>query len=74
MGFTIRGNRIVEIDVQRDPERLKRLDLTVGKGVICRATSLRGIAERSKSEAKLNVHSSKSGENKFSNLFSCSKS
>ena len=31
MGFTIRGNRIVEIDVLRDPVRLSRLDLTVIK-------------------------------------------
>lgn len=29
MGFTIRGNRIVEIDVMRDPARLSRLDLSV---------------------------------------------
>jgi hypothetical protein len=29
MGFTIRGNTIVEIDVMRDPARLSRLDLTV---------------------------------------------
>jgi RNA polymerase sigma-70 factor (ECF subfamily) len=29
MGFTIKGNRIVEIDVLRDPARLSRLDLTV---------------------------------------------
>lgn len=29
MGFTIRGNRIVEIDVLRDPARLSRLNLTV---------------------------------------------
>jgi RNA polymerase sigma-70 factor (ECF subfamily) len=27
MGFTIRGNRIVEIDVLRDPARLSRLDM-----------------------------------------------
>jgi hypothetical protein len=32
MGFTIRGNKIVEIDVLRDPARLSRLDLTVFKG------------------------------------------
>jgi RNA polymerase sigma factor (sigma-70 family) len=31
MGFTVRGNRIVEIDVLRDPARLSRLDLTVLK-------------------------------------------
>jgi RNA polymerase sigma factor (sigma-70 family) len=29
MGFTIRGHRIVAIDVLRDPARLSRLDLTV---------------------------------------------
>jgi RNA polymerase sigma-70 factor (ECF subfamily) len=29
MGFTIRGNRIVEIDVLRDPARLSRLDMTL---------------------------------------------
>lgn len=29
MGFTIRGGRIVEIDVLADPERLGRLDLGV---------------------------------------------
>jgi len=32
MGFTIRGNRIVEIDILRDPARLSRLDLTLLKG------------------------------------------
>jgi RNA polymerase sigma factor (sigma-70 family) len=31
MAFTIRGNRIVEIDVLRDPARLSKLDLTVLK-------------------------------------------
>jgi len=29
MGFTVRGGRIVEIDVLSDPARLSRLDLTV---------------------------------------------
>jgi hypothetical protein len=29
MGFTVRGSRIVEIDVLGDPARLSRLDLTV---------------------------------------------
>jgi RNA polymerase sigma-70 factor (ECF subfamily) len=29
MGFTVRAGRIVEIDVLADPERLRRLDLTV---------------------------------------------
>jgi RNA polymerase sigma-70 factor (ECF subfamily) len=29
MGFTVRGSRIVEIDVLADPDRLGRLDLTV---------------------------------------------
>lgn len=29
MGFTVRNERIVEIDVLADPERLRRLDLTV---------------------------------------------
>jgi RNA polymerase sigma factor (sigma-70 family) len=28
-GFTIRGGRIVEIDILADPERLRRLDLTI---------------------------------------------
>jgi RNA polymerase sigma-70 factor (ECF subfamily) len=28
MGFIVKGNRIVEIDVFRDPERLRRLDVT----------------------------------------------
>ena len=28
MGFTVRGDRIVEINVLRDPARLSRLDLT----------------------------------------------
>jgi RNA polymerase sigma factor (sigma-70 family) len=32
MAFTIRGNRIVEIDVLRDPVRLSKLDLTLLKG------------------------------------------
>jgi RNA polymerase sigma-70 factor (ECF subfamily) len=32
MGFTIRGNSIVEIDVMRDPARLNRLDLTALEG------------------------------------------
>jgi RNA polymerase sigma factor (sigma-70 family) len=31
MGFTVRGGRIVEIDVLRDRDRLSRLDLTVFK-------------------------------------------
>jgi RNA polymerase sigma-70 factor (ECF subfamily) len=29
MGFTVRGGKIVEIDVLADPERLGRLDLAV---------------------------------------------
>jgi RNA polymerase sigma-70 factor (ECF subfamily) len=29
LGVTIRGGKIVEIDVLADPERLRRLDLTV---------------------------------------------
>lgn len=29
MGFIVRGNKIVEIDVLRDPARLSRLDLTI---------------------------------------------
>jgi hypothetical protein len=29
MGFTIRGGRIVAIDILADPERLRRLDLAV---------------------------------------------
>jgi RNA polymerase sigma factor (sigma-70 family) len=29
MGFTVRGRRIAEIDILADPERLRRLDLTV---------------------------------------------
>jgi RNA polymerase sigma-70 factor, ECF subfamily len=29
LGFTVTGGRIVEIDVVADPERLRRLDLTV---------------------------------------------
>src|ERR1700733_383671 len=32
MGFTVRGGRIVEIDVLRDPARLSRLDLTILQG------------------------------------------
>lgn len=32
MGFTIRGNGIVEINVLRDPTRLSKLDLTLLKG------------------------------------------
>jgi RNA polymerase sigma-70 factor (ECF subfamily) len=28
-GFTVRGGRIVEIDILADPERLRRLDLTI---------------------------------------------
>jgi RNA polymerase sigma-70 factor (ECF subfamily) len=32
MGFTIRGVKIVEIDILADPERLRRLDLTVLDG------------------------------------------
>jgi RNA polymerase sigma-70 factor (ECF subfamily) len=31
MGFTVRGNRIVEIDVLGGPERLRQLDLTIVK-------------------------------------------
>jgi hypothetical protein len=27
-GFTIRGGKIVEIDILADPERLRRIDLT----------------------------------------------
>ncbi len=27
MGFTVRGGKIVEIDVLADPERLRRIDL-----------------------------------------------
>ena len=29
LGFTIRGERILEIDILADPERLLRLDLSV---------------------------------------------
>jgi hypothetical protein len=29
MGFTISGGKVVQIDVMADPERLRRLDLTV---------------------------------------------
>jgi RNA polymerase sigma-70 factor (ECF subfamily) len=29
VGFTVRGGRIVQIDILADPERLRRLDLTV---------------------------------------------
>ena len=29
MGFTVRGGKIVEIDVIADPERLSRLDLAL---------------------------------------------
>jgi RNA polymerase sigma-70 factor (ECF subfamily) len=29
MSFTVRGGKIVEIDVLADPERLSRLDLAV---------------------------------------------
>jgi hypothetical protein len=29
LGFTVRGGKIVEIDILADPERLSRLDLTV---------------------------------------------
>jgi RNA polymerase sigma-70 factor (ECF subfamily) len=29
MGLTVRGGRIVEMDILADPERLHRLDLTV---------------------------------------------
>jgi ketosteroid isomerase-like protein len=29
VGFTVRGGRIVEIDILADPERLRRLDLAV---------------------------------------------
>ncbi len=32
MAFTIRGGKIVEIDILRDPERLSQLDLTVLDG------------------------------------------
>lgn len=28
-GVTVRGGRIVEIDILADPERLRRLDLTI---------------------------------------------
>jgi RNA polymerase sigma-70 factor (ECF subfamily) len=28
MAFTVRGGKIVEIDILRDPERLSQLDLT----------------------------------------------
>jgi RNA polymerase sigma-70 factor (ECF subfamily) len=28
-GFTVRGGTIVEIDILADPERLRRLDLTI---------------------------------------------
>jgi hypothetical protein len=28
LGFTVRGDKIVEMDVVVDPERLRRLDLT----------------------------------------------
>ena len=31
-GFTIRGGRIVEIDILADPERLRKLDLTILEG------------------------------------------
>jgi RNA polymerase sigma-70 factor (ECF subfamily) len=31
-GFTIRGGRVVEIDILADPERLRRLDLTILDG------------------------------------------
>jgi RNA polymerase sigma-70 factor (ECF subfamily) len=31
MGFTVRGGKIVEIDILTDPERLRRLDLAVLK-------------------------------------------
>ena len=31
-GFTIRGGRIVEIDILADPERLRRMDLTILEG------------------------------------------
>jgi hypothetical protein len=32
LGFTIRGNRIVEINVLRNPTRLSKLDLALLKG------------------------------------------
>jgi RNA polymerase sigma-70 factor (ECF subfamily) len=32
MAFTVRGGRIVEIDVLADPERIGRLDLSVLDG------------------------------------------
>jgi RNA polymerase sigma-70 factor (ECF subfamily) len=32
IGFTVRGGKIVEIDVLADPERLRRLDLAVLDG------------------------------------------
>jgi hypothetical protein len=32
MAFTVRGGKIVEIDILRDPERLSQLDLTVLEG------------------------------------------
>jgi hypothetical protein len=28
-GFTVRGGKIVEIDILADPQRLRRLDLTI---------------------------------------------
>jgi len=32
MAFTVRGGKIAEIDILRDPERLSQLDLTVLDG------------------------------------------
>jgi hypothetical protein len=32
MAFTVRGGKIVEIDILHDPERLSQLDLTVLDG------------------------------------------
>jgi RNA polymerase sigma-70 factor, ECF subfamily len=32
IGFTIRGDKIVEIDILADPERLRQLDLAVLDG------------------------------------------
>src|SRR5262249_57024158 len=31
-GFTVRGSRITEIDILADPERLRRLDITLLQG------------------------------------------
>jgi RNA polymerase sigma-70 factor (ECF subfamily) len=32
LGFTIAGGKVVEIDIQADPERLSRLDLSAIEG------------------------------------------